>query len=202
MPAIYWRRWTLLFLYIEKKEMPLHIGAAFVFDGRLSVDDLKSLIEAKLPLIPRYRQRLIFPAFNLGYPTWEFDPEFNLDRHIHHARIRPGTQAALENLAGQIFSEIMDRNRPLWDITVVDGLRGGRTALIARVHHCLADGIAGVSLMNLIFDQSPEPAPLPHKRPLPTPPPPSRDPISWMPCWVRISRRRPAVLLAVDCFRR
>ena len=161
-----------LFLYIEKKEMPLHIGAAFVFDGRVAVDDLKSLIEAKLPLIPRYRQRLAFPPLNVGYPTWEFDPEFNLDRHIHHARIRPGTQAALEKLTGEIFSQIMDRNRPLWDITVVDGLRGGRSALIARVHHCLADGIAGVSLMNLIFSQTPEPVPLPRKHPVHAPPPP------------------------------
>jgi len=165
-----------LFLYIEKKEMPLHIGAVFVFEGHLAVADLKSLIEAKLPLIPRYRQRLVFPPFNLGYPTWEFDPEFNLDRHIHHARIRPGTQAALEELAGEIFSEVMDRNHPLWDITVVDGLRGGRTALIARVHHCLADGIAGVSLMNQIFDQNPEPAPLPRKRPLHATPPPQPGP--------------------------
>ena len=153
-----------LFLYIEKKEMPLHIGSVFIFDGPLPVDDLKSLIEAKLPLIPRYRQRLVFPPLNAGYPTWEYDQEFNLDRHIHHARIRPGTQAALENLAGEIFSRIMDRDRPLWDLTVVDGLRGGRSALIARVHHCLVDGIAGVSLMNLIMDHSPEPAPRLRKR--------------------------------------
>jgi diacylglycerol O-acyltransferase len=158
-----------LFLYVEKKEMPLHIGAAFVFDGHLDVADLKSLIQAKLPLIPRYRQRLVFPPLNLGYPIWEFDPDFNLDRHIHHARIRPGTQEQLEKLAGEIFSQIMDRDRPLWDITVVDGLRGSRSALIARVHHCLADGIAGVSLMNLILDQTPEPLLQPAKRRLRTP---------------------------------
>ncbi|HLG96520.1 MAG TPA: wax ester/triacylglycerol synthase family O-acyltransferase [Bryobacteraceae bacterium] len=147
-----------LFLYLEKKEMPLHIGSVFTFDGRLPVDDLKSLIESKLPLIPRYRQRVDFPPLNAGYPTWEFDPAFNIDRHILSARIRPGTKEELENLAGEIFSQIMDRNRPLWDLTVVDGLRGGRSALIARVHHCLVDGVAGVGLMNLILDHTPEPS--------------------------------------------
>ena len=145
-----------LFLYIEKKEMPLHIGGVFVFDGPISSEDLKSLIQGKLPLIPRYRQRLAFPPLHLGYPTWEWDPDFDIDRHIQHARIKPGTTAALEGAAGRLFSQIMDRNRPLWDLTVVDGLRGGRSALIARVHHCLVDGIAGVALMNLILD--PEPA--------------------------------------------
>ncbi|MBZ5609205.1 MAG: wax ester/triacylglycerol synthase family O-acyltransferase [Acidobacteriia bacterium] len=160
-----------LFLYIEKKEMPLHIGSVFVFDGALSTGDLKSLIEAKLPLIPRYRQRIAFPPLNIGYPTWEWDPNFDIDRHIQHARIRPGTLASLETLSGQLFSEVMDRSRPLWDLTVVDGLRGGRSALIARVHHCLVDGIAGVALMNLILDHSPQPAGLPPKKPFHAPPP-------------------------------
>jgi diacylglycerol O-acyltransferase / wax synthase len=162
-----------LFLYLEKKEMPLHIGSVLMFDGRISVDELKSLIEAKLPLIPRYRQRVVSPPLNAGYPTWEYDPEFDLDRHVGHARVKPGTNAALETLAGELFSEVMDRNRPLWDLTVVDGLRGGRSALIARVHHCLVDGVAGVALMNIILDRSPEPAPLPPKHRFHSPPVPS-----------------------------
>ncbi|HYL36996.1 MAG TPA: wax ester/triacylglycerol synthase family O-acyltransferase [Bryobacteraceae bacterium] len=161
-----------LFLYIEKKEMPLHIGSVFIFDGPISTGELKSLIEAKLPLIPRYRQRLAFPPLNLGYPTWEWDPNFDIDRHIFHARIKPGTKESLETLAGQLFSQIMDRNRPLWDMTVVDGLRGGRSALIARIHHCLVDGIAGVALVNLILDSSSRPASLPPKKPFHLPPSP------------------------------
>ena len=162
-----------LFLYIEKKEMPLHIGSVFVFDGPVPIDELKSLVEAKLPYIPRYRQRLVFPPFNAGYPTWEYDADFNLDRHILQARAKPGTQRGLERLAGKIYSEIMDRSRPLWDLTVVDGLRGGRSALIARVHHCLVDGIAGVALLNVILDQSPKPPRLPKTRRFHPPPPPS-----------------------------
>jgi diacylglycerol O-acyltransferase len=161
-----------LFLYMEKKEMPLHIGSVLVFDGAISTGALRSLIEARLPLIPRYRQRVVFPPLNAGYPTWEWDSDFDIDRHIHHARIKQGTQASLETLAGRLFSEVMDRNQPLWDLTVVDGLQGGRSALIARVHHCLVDGIAGVALMNLILDPSPKPAHLPPQKPFHPPPPP------------------------------
>ncbi len=160
-----------LFLYLEKKEMPLHIGAVFVLDGPLSVDDLKSLIEAKLPQIPRYRQRVLFPPFQAGYPTWEFDPRFDINRHIHGARLQIATEEALRGQAGHLFSEVMDRNRPLWDLTVMDGLEGGRSALISRVHHCLVDGVAGVALMNLIFDTSPQVSPLP-PRPVFRPPAP------------------------------
>ncbi|HEX6894505.1 MAG TPA: wax ester/triacylglycerol synthase family O-acyltransferase [Bryobacteraceae bacterium] len=164
-----------LFLYIETKEMPLHIGSVFILDHSLPLDDLKSLIEAKLPLVPRYRQRVVFPPLNAGYPTWEFDPEFSLDRHILHARIRPGTEEALEELAGGIFSRIMDRTHPLWDLTVVDGLRGGCSALIARVHHCLVDGVAGVALLNLILDSGPAASVRPRKRSFPPGPPPGPD---------------------------
>jgi WS/DGAT/MGAT family acyltransferase len=160
-------------LYIEKKEMPLHIGSVFIFDGPVPVDELKALIEAKLPLIPRYRQRVTFPPLNAGYPTWEYDPTFDINRHIQRVRVKPGTKEALEKLAGELFSKIMDRDRPLWDLTVVDGLSNRRSALIARVHHCLVDGVAGVEMLNLIFDHSPEQSPVPPKQPYHPAPPPS-----------------------------
>lgn len=162
-----------LFLFLEKKEMPLHIGSVFIFDGPIEVEELKSLIEAKLPLIPRYRQRIAFAPFNAGYPTWEYDSGFDIDDHIQRVRLKPGTTEALETLAGELFSKMMDRGRPLWDLTVVDGLRGGRSALIARVHHCLVDGVAGVAMLNLIMDHSPEGSPLPAKVPFHPAPPPS-----------------------------
>src|SRR5579863_10625868 len=99
-----------LFLYLEKNEMPLHIGSVFVFDGPIRVDKLKERIEAKLPLIPRYRQRVLFPPLNAGYPTWEYDPNFEINRHIQHIRIKPGTKEALEKVAGELFSKMMDRS--------------------------------------------------------------------------------------------
>lgn len=153
--------------------MPLHIGSVFIFDGAISVSELKSLIEAKLPHIPRYQQRVVFPPLNIGYPTWEWDPDFDVDRHISHARIKPGTLPQLETFAGELFSKPMDREHPLWDLTVVDGLRGGRSALIARVHHCLVDGVAGVELLSSILDASPHPAPLSSSKSFHTAAPPS-----------------------------
>ena len=160
-----------LFLYLEKKEMPLHIGSVFILDGPASVEDLRQLIDSKLPLIPRYRQRVVFPPLHAGYPVWEFDPDFDLNNHIHSAHLARPTLAALERFSGHLFSEIMDRTRPLWDLTLVDGLAEGRSALVARVHHSLVDGVAGIGLMNLTMDSSRERHPLPHHAPFHPPQP-------------------------------
>jgi diacylglycerol O-acyltransferase len=140
------------FLYLETKEMPLHIGSVSIFDGLIPFQDCVNFIESRLPLIPRYRQRIVAPPFNVGHPTWEYDPTFDIRNHVRYARLEHGTQAGLEHLAGRIFTEMMDRAKPLWDMTVVDGLDGGRSALISRVHHCLVDGVSGVGLMNLVLD--------------------------------------------------
>ena len=153
-----------LFLYLEKKEMPLHIGSVFILDGPIQVDDLKALITAKLPLIPRYRQRVMFTPLQAGYPTWEFDPNFDIENHIRAVRLEQSSKEALQRFAGHIFSEVMDRNRPLWDLTVVDGVEGGRSALIARVHHCLVDGVAGIALLQRVLDDRREGGPLPPKQ--------------------------------------
>src|SRR5579864_1309203 len=114
-----------LFLYLEKKEMTLHIGSVFILDGPASVEDLRQLIDSKLPLIPRYRQRVVFPPLHAGYPVWEFDPGFDINNHIHSAHLARPTVAALERFACHLFSEMMDRRRPLWDLTLVDGLADG-----------------------------------------------------------------------------
>jgi len=163
-----------LWLYLEKPEMPLHIGSVFIFDGPISWEDLAAYIEAKLPLIPRYRQRVVFPPLLAGHPTWEFDPEFDLRNHVLQAHLERGTLEALETKAGQIYSQIMRRDRPLWDLTVVDGLEGGRSALIARVHHCMVDGVAGVALLSVLLDSSAAQAqPSPPKEPFHPPPLPA-----------------------------
>ena len=150
--------------------MPLHIGCVAIFDGGVSLETFTDFVESKLPLIPRYRQRIVIPPFNLGHPTWEFDPEFDIRRHIRLLTLKRGTDGELQALAGKIFSQVMDRGRPLWDITLVDGLKKGHMAMIFRLHHCLADGVSGVALLNLVLDASPEIAPLPRKQPFAPPP--------------------------------
>jgi diacylglycerol O-acyltransferase / wax synthase len=95
----------------------------------------------------------VSPRFNIGYPTWEFDEHFDIRRHIFSEMLEaPGGDRELEDLAGRIFSEVMNRDKPLWEIYVVDGLQGGRGALIAKVHHALAAGIAGASLLRIMLD--------------------------------------------------
>jgi diacylglycerol O-acyltransferase len=146
-----------MFLYFERKEMPLHIGCVAILDGPFDGES-ERLIEARLPEIPRYRQRVMFSPLNLTHPCWEDDPEFDIRNHITHTRLDPpGTEQQLSELSGRVFTELMDRNKPLWDLTVVDGLEGGRSALIIRLHHSLVDGISGVGLINIMFDPTKEP---------------------------------------------
>ncbi len=146
-----------IFLYFEKKEIPLHIGSVAILDGDFD-DECVAQLETRLPEIPRYRQRVMFPPFSIAHPTWEYDPAFDFRSHVRRIRIDPpGTEQQLAELSGQIFTPLMDRERPLWDLTVVDGLEGGRSALITRVHHCMVDGVAGIELMNVMYDPSRKP---------------------------------------------
>ena len=161
-----------LFLYIERPGQPLSIACVSVFEGSVSAKQVRELVESKLPLIPRYRQRVAFPPFNIGLPTWQFDPDFDIRNHIRQVTLRRGTESDLKALTSQIVSTHLDRTRPLWDLTIVRGLEGKRTGMIARIHHCLADGIAGVGIMNVLMDQSPVPAPPPHRQVTPPEPKP------------------------------
>ena len=145
------------FLYLERKEIPLHIASVAVFDGPIPFDEFLASIESKLNLVPRYRQIVVPAPFNLSHPTWEYDPHFDIHRHIFRATVDPpGGEAQLEMLAGRILSHVMDRSKPLWDIHVVEGLQEGHGALIVRVHHSLADGISGAALMKVMLDPTPE----------------------------------------------
>ncbi|HUI41945.1 MAG TPA: wax ester/triacylglycerol synthase family O-acyltransferase [Terriglobia bacterium] len=143
------------FIYLERKEIPLHMASVSIFDGPIRFDEFVASIAAKLHLVPRWRQIVAIPAYNLGLPTWEDDPHFDIHRHILKVTLdRPGGQAELEALAGRILSPLMDRGKPLWDVHVVDGLKDGRGALIWRVHHSLADGVAGAGLVQLMLEST------------------------------------------------
>lgn len=149
-----------LFLYLERDGMPLNVASVAEFDGHIGRDECIAFLESKLPLLPRYRQRVVMPPMNLGLPCWEYDPDFDIRNHITEVELRKGTATELKTLAGELLSRTMDRNRPLWDFTLAHGLKGGRTALIVRVHHCLADGISGVGMLATLMDTTPEVRPL------------------------------------------
>jgi len=146
-----------VFLHLEREDMPLNVASVCIFDGEIKFEDCIRFVEAKLPLLPRYLKRVISAPLGLGLPSWEFDPDFDLRRHLRSVTLKRGSETELKGVAGKLFSTVMDRRHPLWDMTLVRGLSGNRSAIILRLHHCLADGIAGVGLMNVILDASPAP---------------------------------------------
>lgn len=145
------------FLYFEKPYAPMHVGSVEIFEGEIPYEDFVRNIEAKLPLLPRYVQRVNMVPFNLGHPTWERDLNFNIRNHIMFRQLEaPGSEHELRQMARQCLSGMLDRNKPLWEIFVVHGLADGNTALISRVHHAMIDGISGVDLTKIMLDVSPE----------------------------------------------
>jgi len=152
------------FLYLEKKECPLHIGSTSVFDGKVTLKALTKHIEDRLHLIPRYQQKVVPDPYNIAHPTWEFDEEFDITNHIFEIKTRKKvTQNDLVKIAGEKMTDLMDREKPLWELFVINNLEDGKSAMIAKVHHCMVDGISGVDLIKILFDISPNSDPPPPK---------------------------------------
>ncbi len=138
----------------------MHIGGVAVFAGPApDHDQLRAHIERRLSLVPRFRQKLAEAPLGLTRPWWIDDPDFNLDYHLRRSSLpRPGGQRQLQTLVGRLFSQRLDRDRPLWEMYLVEGLEDGRFALITKAHHALVDGISGVDLASVILDIAREPA--------------------------------------------
>ena len=144
------------FLYAETETAPMHVGGTCVFEGKLPYARFRAHLAARLHQTPRYRQRAVPVPFNVSHPTWEDDPDFDIDNHLFRVRLdRPGTDEQLQQLSGEIFTGMLDRNKPLWEMHMVEGLEGDRTALILKVHHCMVDGVAGIGLANTFLDVTP-----------------------------------------------
>jgi len=145
------------FLYLETEAQPMHIGAVCEFDGKVTYSAFVKHLESRLHLVPRYRQRVVPTPCNVGHPTWENDPDFDIRNHIFKVKLEaPGDDEQLRRLANKIFTGVLDRNKPLWEIYVAEGYQKNKTALIFKVHHCMVDGVAGISLAFVIFDMTPE----------------------------------------------
>src|SRR3954466_3904591 len=146
------------FFYAESESAPLHVGSVAVFDGPApSYGDLVRLLLSKLPLVPRYRQRVREVPMGLGRPMWIDDPHFQILYHVRHTAVpSPGSDEQLRNLAGRGLGQRLDRTKPLWELWLVEGLAENRWAIISKVHHCMVDGIAGTDLMQQIFDVDPD----------------------------------------------
>jgi diacylglycerol O-acyltransferase / wax synthase len=151
------------FLHVENDVTPMHIGGVSIFEGPPPpFEDLRAMVAGKLDLVPRYRQKVRFVPLAVGSPVWIDDPHFSLDYHLRHTAIpAPGTEAQLRALAGRVFSQHLDRSKPLWELWTVEGLREGRWALLSKVHHCMVDGVAATDLMSVMFSDSTAGAPAP-----------------------------------------
>jgi diacylglycerol O-acyltransferase / wax synthase len=148
------------FLHQEKQASHMHVGALVIFEAPPpSRDEFAAHIESRLELVPRYRQKLAFPRFEMGRPFWVDDPQFNIDYHLRHTALpAPGSMDQLRQLVGRIFSQRLDRSKPLWEVWLVQGLEDGRFALISKTHHALVDGVSGVDISTVLFDLAPVPS--------------------------------------------
>ncbi len=137
----------------------MHVASTTVFEGPApEYDELREHIDSRLHLVPRFRQKLRFVPLNQGRPKWVDDPHLNLGYHIRHTALpEPGSEEQLRILAARLFSQRLDRSKPLWEMWLVDGLDGGRFAIVTKTHHALVDGVSGVDITNVLFDAAPDP---------------------------------------------
>ena len=142
-----------MFLHVENDVTPMHIGGVSIFEGPPpDFGELLEMVRGKLLRVPRYRQKVRFVPLGMSEPMWVDDPYFDLAYHLRHSAVPPpGSEAQLRTMAARVFSQHLDRARPLWEIWMVEGLEGGRWALLSKVHHCMVDGVAATDLMSVMF---------------------------------------------------
>ena len=146
------------FLANEKYNGHMAIGAIMVCEGSApSQDDFNTHIRSRLHLLPRLRQRLVFPPMQLGRPFWVDYPEFDISQHVRQVTLpEPGTDAQFHELVGRCLSPPLDRSKPLWELWLVDGFEDDRFAIVYKTHHSMADGISAVDIGILLFDVEPK----------------------------------------------
>ncbi len=171
------------FLTNESSSAHMHVGGICIFEGPPpSYDDLAEHISSRLHLVPRFRQKLAFPPIPTGRPFWVDDPAFNLSYHVRHSALpSPGSEDQLRRMAARIFSQQLDRTKPLWELWLVQGLTRKRFAFVTKTHHALVDGVSGVDIATVLFDM----------KPVPEPAQPDHE-------WVPNPEPSPATLLAKD----
>jgi diacylglycerol O-acyltransferase / wax synthase len=154
------------FLYAETPSQHMHVAMVGVFDTSTmkdgySFEAVRDLIQARLPRIPMFTQRLIQVPFRLHHPVLVEDPDFDIDFHVRRmAAPAPGTMRELCDLAGDFVGRPLDRSRPMWQIWVVEGLEDDSIGVLAKVHHSMIDGVTGAEMMVHLFDLEPDPAPV------------------------------------------
>lgn len=160
------------FLHMERLEYPMHVGAMSVLEGdrffdengHFRIADVRDLVLSRLPLLPRFRRRLMNVPYDMGRPIWIDDDTFDITYHVRHTALpKPGSWEQLVALTTRVQEQLLDRARPLWELWFVEGLENGNIALLQKTHHSLIDGVSGVDVATLLLDATPEyEPPVPH----------------------------------------
>lgn len=151
------------FLYMETPTLHMHVAMTAIFDpstvpGGYAYDRLRQLIKDRIHLAPVFQRRLVEVPFGIGHPIWVDDPDFDVDNHVRRAAVpAPGGMRELAEFAGDVISRQLHRDRPLWEMWIVEGIKGGNVALVAKMHHSTIDGVSGAELMGVLFDLEPDP---------------------------------------------
>jgi diacylglycerol O-acyltransferase len=148
------------FLFAEADSAAMTVGGVMTFETApgFDVDELVALIARRLGLVPRYRQKVREVPARLGLPVWVDDPDFDLDYHVRRSALAaPGTEEVLRELVGRLLSRRLDRDRPLWEIYLIEGLADGRLAVVTKTHHAMVDGLASMDVGAVLLDLTPEP---------------------------------------------
>ena len=150
-----------LFLFLESPRTPMHAASIAIFEGApisdssgsVRIDAVRLEVDHRLDLVPKLRRRVRFPRIGPGLPVWVDDVAFDIANHVHLAALpSPGTEAQLMDLSADLLATPLNRAHPLWELWLVEGLTAGRVALVEKVHHALADGLASVELATVLLD--------------------------------------------------
>jgi WS/DGAT/MGAT family acyltransferase len=163
------------FLYLEQATTPMHVGGVAIFrrpKNGLDYDRLVELVEQRISLVPRYRQKVRHVPGNLARPVWIDDTEFDVAYHVRRSALpRPGSDAQLTELVARLMSRPLDHTRPLWEMYLVEGLAKGRIAVVTKTHQAMVDGISAIDISQVILDVSPDPRPATEEVWMPRPEP-------------------------------
>lgn len=153
------------FANFERDTFPMNVGSVGIYEGDIDFERFLDHVDSRIQLVPRYWQRLVAVPGGIAFPAWVDDPDFDLRNHLTAVTLPPpGSDEQLAALAAEFFATPIRRDRPLWEIRLVRGLSGGRTAHVAKIHHCLVDGVGGVGLLAALLDATPEARPLRARR--------------------------------------
>src|SRR3954451_17561464 len=167
---------------MERAGAHMHVASTSIFEGTAPTHaEFREHIASRLHLVPRFRQKLRFVPFEQGRPVWVDDPHLNIDYHVRQSALpAPGSEEQLRNLGARIFSQQLDRSKPLWELWLIEGLKDDRFAIVGKTHHAMVDGVSGVDITTVLFDAEKEPAeqPKPLERWIPEPEPSAAELLS------------------------